>query len=202
MSLETLAAPAGPTRVEGDPERVGLLLPGVGYAPDRPLLHFARGVLVSLGWTTQEVWWTQAPPGQREEQRDWVDAQLLTALSAESAPQVIVVGKSLGTLGARVAADRKLPAIWLTPLLNREEMVADLRRASAPTLLVGSTGDRTWVPRVVRDLERDCPLIAYLEFENVDHALETKVDPVHSVEVLKRVVQAMERFVGDQIQTV
>jgi pimeloyl-ACP methyl ester carboxylesterase len=202
MSLETLAAPAGPTRVDGDPDRVGLLLPGVGYAPDRPLLHFARGVLVSLGWTAQEVWWPQVVPPERAAQRDWVDAQLLAALAAESARNVIVVGKSLGTFGARVAAERKLPAIWLTPALNREENVADLRRASAPTLLVGSTGDRSWVPQTARALERDCPLIAYLEFENVDHALETKVDPVNSVEVLKRVVLAMERFVGDQVHTV
>ena len=202
MSFQTLAAPAGPTRVEGDPERVGLLLPGLVYAPDRPLLHFARSVLVSLGWTTQEVWWPQVPPEELAAQRDWVDAQLLAVLAAEPARNVLVVGKSLGTFGARVAADRQLPAIWLTPSLNREENVADLRRASAPTLLVGSTGDRSWVAHTARELERDCPLIAYLEFENLDHSLETKVDPVNSVEVLKRVVQAMERFVGDQVHTV
>jgi hypothetical protein len=100
-----------------------------------------------------------------------------------------------------VAADRQLPAIWLTPALSHEENVDDLRRATAPTLLVGSTGDRSWVPQIARELESDSPLIAYLEFENVDHSLETKVDPVNSVEVLKRVVQAMERFVGDQVQT-
>ncbi|GIH04158.1 hypothetical protein Rhe02_22250 [Rhizocola hellebori] len=201
MSLQTLPAPAGPTRVEGDPDRVGLLLPGVGYAPDRPLLHFARSVLVSLGWTTQEVWWPQVVPPERAAQRDWVDEQLLAALQAESASKVILVGKSLGTFGARVAAQRQLPAIWLTPALNREENVADLRRASAPTLLIGSTGDRSWVAQEARNLERDCPAIAYLEFESLDHALEIKVDPVHSVEVLKRVVQAMERFVGDQVHT-
>src|SRR5215218_2374335 len=125
MSLETLATTTSPIRVEGDPDRVGLLLPGLGYPPDRPLLHFARSVLVSLGWTTQEVWWPQVVPVERAAQRDWVDAQLLTALSAESARHVLVVGKALGTFGARVAADRKLPAIWLTPALNREENVAD-----------------------------------------------------------------------------
>ena len=202
MSLHTLAAPAGPTRVEGDPSRVGLLLPDTGYAPDRPLLHYARSVLLSMGWTTQELWWPEAAPPQRAAQRDWVDAHLLAALAAETASQVIVVGKALGTFGARVTADRQLPAIWLTPALSREENVADLRRATAPTLLIGGTSDATWVPRAARDLERDCPLIAYLEIEHVDDMLETRSDPVNSVEVLKRVVQAMERFVGDQLQTV
>lgn len=202
MSSQTLPAPAGPTRVQGDPQRVALLLPGLAYSPDRPLLHFARCVLVSMGWTTQELWWSEPAPADPGSHRDWVDAQLLGALAAESARRVMVVGKSLGTCGARVAAQRQLPAIWLTPLLNREENVQDLRGVSAPTLLVGSTGDRAWVPQVARDLERDSPLIAYLEIENVDHSLETKLDPLHSVEVLKRVVQAMERFVGDQLHTV
>ncbi len=37
------------------------------------------------------------------------------------------VGRSGDALAAPVAAQRRLPAIWLTPLLRSEEHVADLR---------------------------------------------------------------------------
>jgi hypothetical protein len=73
-------------------------------------------------------------------------------------------------------------------------------------LLVGGTADRAWDPKATRDLERDlerdCPKITCMEIDEVDHALETSPNPVNSVEVLKRVVQAMERFVADQVHTV
>ncbi|MFE1328968.1 hypothetical protein [Streptomyces microflavus] len=40
---------AMPTRFDGDPGRVALVVPGVGYSPARPLLHFAREVLRQHG---------------------------------------------------------------------------------------------------------------------------------------------------------
>lgn len=46
-----------PTRFDGAHDRVAVVVPGVGYSPARPLLHFARGVLLQHGWTVQELWW-------------------------------------------------------------------------------------------------------------------------------------------------
>lgn len=39
------------TRSAGDPRRIAIILPGGGYTPAGPLLHFARAVLVRPGWT-------------------------------------------------------------------------------------------------------------------------------------------------------
>ena len=45
-----------------------------------------------------------------------------------------VVGKSLGSLAADLAADRGLPAVWLTPLLGAEHVVRAVARTTAPTV--------------------------------------------------------------------
>lgn len=180
-----------PERVERDPQRVALLVPGRGYTPDRPLLHFARAVLLKHGWTTQELWWPERPPPGEDEWHGWVNDHVAAALDRETAGRLLVVGKSLGTMAATTAAERALPAIWLTPLLHLPRVVDGLRRSGAPTLLVGGAEDPSWKPEIVKELGH-----SHLELAGADHGLETDDDPVNSAELLKQVTAAMERFVA------
>ncbi|MCK2217674.1 hypothetical protein MF672_028345 [Actinomadura sp. ATCC 31491] len=91
-----------PTRAEGDPERVAVLLPGAGYVPARPLLHFARAVLVQHGWTVQEIWWEAPATRDPDELGGWVAGQARAALDAErDARRLLVVAKSLATFAPR-----------------------------------------------------------------------------------------------------
>nr|BFE70658.1 hypothetical protein GCM10020092_039590 [Actinoplanes digitatis] len=147
-------------RVAGDPDRVAFLIPGYEYSAGRPLLHFARAVLMRHGWTTQEVWWPERPP-QREgddldpwfdQLRAFVHAHLTRIIDAEKAPRILLVGKSMGTLAAGLAADRELPAIWQTPLLRDAGTVDALRRGTAPYLLVGGAADPVWDAGLARSL--------------------------------------------------
>lgn len=198
MSVEPWNPPFLPTRVDGDPDRVALLIPGGGYSAERPLLHFARAVFMKHGWTTQEVWWSRQPPRPGDDRTAWLGRlrtfaieQVGSVLDAETASQIVLVGKSLGTFAAALAADRALPGIWLTPILRDSETPADLRRCTAPFLLVGGTADPAWDPDTARSFGQ--PI---LEIANADHGLETDDDPVNSADILKRVTIAMENFVG------
>lgn len=196
MDDDTLPGSWLPARAEGDPARVAVLLPGGGYSPARPLLHFARAVLQKHGWTTQELWWPNRWPQDENLHRDWINEHAARAVAAEPGAQVLLVGKSLGTWATRTAAELGLPGIWLTPLLHKQQLVEDLRRATAPALLIGGTADvRTWRPEIVRELGH-----SYLELEGADHGLETDDDPVNSAEILKQVTAAMDEFAG-QLQT-
>jgi hypothetical protein len=176
------------TRYDGDPGRVAIILPGVRYTPAAPLLHYARAVLLARGWTVQEIWWGDAPGQGRAE---WVREHTLTALARENAQELLLVGKSLGTLAAPVAAERGLPAVWLTPLLTEPAVVDALTRASRPRLLVGGTADPLWQGDVARRTGADL-----LEVPGADHGMEVDSDPVRSAEILREVTVAMERFVG------
>ncbi|RJL25075.1 alpha/beta hydrolase [Bailinhaonella thermotolerans] len=178
-----------PTREEGDPDRVAVLLPGGAYVPARPLLHFAGAVLSSRGWTVQEIWWS-VPDGLAGEPRaEWAAGEARRALDAEKAGRLLLVGKSLGSFGATLAAERGLPAIWLTPLLNEPAVVSALRAATAPALLVGGTADPSWDPDLARDLG-----LPYLEIPGAHHGLEIEGDPVASARHLTRITEEMSRF--------
>src|SRR5690349_6640507 len=88
----------------GRADRIALLLPGLHYSPERPLLHFARAVFVKHGWATREVRWPERPPQQEgRDPHDWstrlrsfVQAHLGPILDHETAPTIALVGKSMG----------------------------------------------------------------------------------------------------------
>ncbi|MFI7598851.1 alpha/beta hydrolase [Actinoplanes sp. NPDC049681] len=191
--------PSHRDRVERDPERVAFLIPGGEYSAERPLLHFARAVLMRHGWTTQAIWWPERPP-QRDGQdlgswfgqlRSFVHKQVSQILDAEAAPKITLVGKSMGAFAAGLAADRNLPGIWLTPVLRDSSLPDDLRRSTAPFLLVGATADPSWDTDLARGLGQ--PLY---EAEGADHGMETDDDPVNSADILRNATVVMDEFVA------
>ena len=78
----------------------------------------------------------------------------------------LLIGKSLGTLAAALAAEPYLPAVWLTPLLTVPWAVAVLEHAGSPFLLVGGTADSAWNSAIARRLT---PHV--LEIDNTDHGM-------------------------------
>lgn len=167
-------------------ERVAVVLPGRGYTPARPLLHFARRVLECNGWTVRELWWQ--PPMLPEYGR-WVREQTLTALAGPP-PATLLIGKSLGTLAAQLAAERALPAVWLTPLMSNATVVKGIAAATAPVLLVGGTGDVLWDSAAAHASGHQV-----FEAEDADHSLETS-DPAQSVQILHRYTEHLTRFIA------
>ena len=172
---------------DGEPVGTAVVLPGRAYPPPAPLLAFASYALLATGWTVRDVWWdepVQQDPG-------WVGARLDSATRDCRGP-VMVVGKSLGTRAAALAAERGYPAIWLTPLLTEPESVAAIRTNPARQLLVGGTADDLWDADVAASLASDrCDV---LQLDGLDHVLLDRSDPVRSAEALVEVTRAMVRF--------
>ena len=110
-------------RVERDPDKVALLIPGYAYSAERPLLYFAQEVFARHGWTTQRMWWPEQPPPREghdlpawfAQLRSFVHVHVRQFLERETAPTIALVGKSMAGYGAALAAERSLPGIWLTP---------------------------------------------------------------------------------------
>ena len=127
----------------GEPVGTGVVLPGRGYPPAAPGCAYAGYVLRAAGWRVRDVWWD--PPANAslsiDDEVAWVGDQLASATAGVAGP-VLVVGKSLGTYGARLAAERSYPAIWLTPVLTEPALVDAIRANPARQLLVGGTDDR------------------------------------------------------------
>jgi len=172
-------------RHEGDTSRCAVILPGVRYFSQAPLLWFARETAQARGWSVVEV---DERARDDQEPFGWMREQAERALEAAAGAElVVVIGKSLGSAAAPLVEG---PAAWLTPLLTRPEIVAALSSASAPTLLVGSPDDSTWGDGVVPDNQA----LEVFELAGLDHSLQVSRDPRASLDVLRTVTDRLGAF--------
>jgi hypothetical protein len=165
---------------DGDPARTAVILPGRMLA-GMPVNAFAQQGLTKAGWRVVQVWDEYLDPD--EDAHEWVHARLAAAVRhAPEARQLLIAGKSMGTLGAADAAEHGWPGIWLSPLLNDDESVVSLRRRTAPALLIGGTADPMWNGRVAREITDDV-----LELDGADHGLA-------KIEHAQQIVDAVAAF--------
>jgi pimeloyl-ACP methyl ester carboxylesterase len=171
-----------------------LVLPGRMFGPGSPLPMYTGDVAARRGATVHRHEWTTTPPpipGTDDQERmDWVRAQVVPVLDG-LAGTPLLIGKSLGSYACGVAADRDLPAVWLTPLLTSPPVVAALERTRAPFLLVGGTGDESWDAGTARRLTRHVH-----EVPDADHGLYVPGPLTASITVLAGVVEAVDAFLG------
>jgi hypothetical protein len=181
--------------VPDEPVGLAVLLPGRRYPVAMPLLTFAGRAALQHGWRVRAVEWTGAPDPDSASVDDWVGDRLLEAVGDEQAGPVLVVAKSLGTRAARVAAEHRWDAVWLTPLLRDRSVVEGIAANPARQLLVGGTEDElAWDHDVAHELAKTgCEV---LEVPGADHAMFVPDDAVRTAEVHLWVTRAVSAFLG------
>jgi len=175
---------------ENDPDRCVVVLPGMQYTTQAPLLWFAREVAAARGWSALEVL-DSLPEG--DDPFGWARNRARRALDRAEADEVVVIGKSLASAAAGLVADRVLPAVWLTPLLDRTRVVDDLSRAARPALLIGGSADAVWAP----DALADSGLLQVVQLDGLDHSLQRPGDPGASLDALRAVATRIDRFLAE-----
>ncbi|MFD6563183.1 alpha/beta hydrolase [Micromonospora profundi] len=168
-------------------QRTVLVIPGSGGCWHLPHQLFAAEAARMRGAQMHYVSWSGEVPPEPEARGPWAVEQIAAAL--RGSPKPLIIATSLGTLAADLAADHALPAIWITPLLHRSEVVEGLRRACAPCLLVGGTADSSWRPELARELS---PHV--FEAEGADHGLRVPGPLARSAAVLGEMATAIEGF--------
>jgi len=148
---------------DGETERTAIALPGAMLA-GMPVQAFAIQGALSRGWRVIQVWDEYLDRSQ--DATEWTRVRLEAAIGFAAADELLVIGKSLTTRAAGIAAERALPAVWLTPLLNDSDSVGMLRARTAKALLIGGTSDPTWDSALARELSDDV-----VELEGADHGL-------------------------------
>ncbi|SCL56298.1 hypothetical protein GA0070606_2583 [Micromonospora citrea] len=166
-----------------------VVIPGARFGPGVPLLMYGGDVAEQRGATVHRHSWSQELPALDEPAIEgWVSGQVVPLIdSVGGCP--LLVAKSLGTNAAAIAAERSLPAVWLTPLLTMPWVADALSRATAPCLLVGGTADKLWDGDLARRLS---PHV--LEVDGADHGMYVPGPLTESIAVLGRVVVAVEEF--------
>ena len=123
----------------------------------------------------------------------WARDRARRALDRVQTDEVVVIGKSLASAAAGLVADRGLPAVWLTPLLDRARVVDDLSRAARPALLIGGSADAVWVP----DALADSGLLQVVQLDGLDHSLQRRGHPGASLDALRAVATRIDQFLGE-----
>jgi hypothetical protein len=159
------------------------------FGPGAPLLMYAGDVAENRGASVHRHSWSEQWPSPAEPAIEgWVCDQAAAVVDAVGG-HPLLIAKSLGTNAAALAADRSLPAVWLTPLLHQPWVAAALARATAPFLLVGGSADKAWDGPLARRLS---PHV--LEVADADHGMYVPGPLTESIAVLGRVVVAVEEF--------
>jgi hypothetical protein len=177
-----------------------VVVPGGRYGPHAPLLEYAADAAEARGARVRALEW--GPPAELFSSDGlisaacaaWVRDQVAPVLDEAASPP-LVIGKSLGSFAATLAAERGLPAVWLTPLLRDNVVVGALRSSTAPCLLVGGTADVSyWDGALARTLS---PHV--FEVDGADHGMYVPGPLAASAAVLGLVATAVERFLDEVV---
>jgi hypothetical protein len=160
-----------------------LVLPGANGGIFQSSLYWPTVALVEAGWEILVAQWGDEPV---VEQVARTAAEGLARLA--TAPNALVLGKSLGSVAIAEVDRAGTPAVWLTPLTDRAPVAAAIEAGTAPTLLVGGTADPSWHrPSHRADLR-------VLEIEGANHGLLIPDDWRRSLDRLAEVVETVTAF--------
>ena len=91
-----------------------VVIPGRMFGPAAGMLMYAGAVAERRKATVHRHWWSEDPPHAfGPEAGGWVRGEVTPLLDAVGG-QPLLVGKSLATNAAVLAAERAMPAVWLT----------------------------------------------------------------------------------------
>ncbi len=187
-----------------------LMLPGLNYTCDMPLLYYPANLLLQRGADVLQVKADYNVPAFQaasgEERIRWLYGDAAGALHAGLAQrnysQVVLVGKSIGTLSlAALIANQVAPGslfenvvfLWLTPLLHQPALVSAALACKSPALFVVGTGDRTYDPQALARIRQATGAEA-LFVEGGDHRLEIAGDLHRSLEAMGDILRGIAVF--------
>jgi pimeloyl-ACP methyl ester carboxylesterase len=147
----------------------------------------------------------QAAPQEERLEHMYADAAagLQAGLDQGAYKKLVLVGKSIGTLGMALLLnefeDLGSPVtIWITPLL-REVLVVDAALAcSAPSFFMVGTADSTFDPAVLGYIQKKTGAQAWTA-ENANHSLELPQNPLAFLDLLRDGMGILSTFLDQAL---
>ncbi len=193
-------------------KKLAIIIPGMGYTKDRPLLYYAGKLLASAGYELLHIQFTDLPQkikGNRElilktaiQCYDQATAQL-ESIDFSSYSELLFVGKSIGTIvAARYISEHNLTArqIWYTPLQETLDIAfSDKDKLGTSRLnpeniltFIGTADPWSDIPKLLNTAaENHLDIHVY---EDCNHSLETP-DVDLNIEILRDVMNITKDFV-------
>lgn len=168
---------------------LAIILPGLGYTSDMPLMFFTRRLLQTRGVDVLNLdpatRSSEFQNASEETQLAWLKADVISGInygtSQGNYKGIILAGKSIGTLAiaqAVEAAEAILPTtlIWITPLLRWREVKDAAMKAAGPQVLLCGSADPTFVVDELNEIITHKPLANAFVAPGANHILEVEGD--------------------------
>ena len=189
-------------------KKIALLFPGLRYSCDKPLLHYTTEILLDRGYDVLQLWADYDNPefqgsSQAEQTVQLIEdggALLQAGIQSSSYSELILVGKSLGTLTMAfiLSEEMNIPqmkTIWLTPLFYLPPVSKIVLELTGPVFVAGSKADHTFDSTTTSQLSTKSNIIMQV-IEDCDHSLEVPGDPVRSTQILSSLMANLFEFLS------
>ncbi|MCM3721392.1 alpha/beta family hydrolase [Solibacillus isronensis] len=185
--------------------KLAILLPGAGYTAQAPLLHYSTGVfshksvdVLQVNYTYNDKFYDSFTMDELVEAiKHDVGTVIDKVLEENSYDGYYLVGKSLGTIAMASLLDKEIfhnaKAVWLTPLLNRDDVFESMLHSRNESLCFIGDDDTHYNAERYRQFANNPKLVSRL-LEGADHSLQYKGDPVRSIDLLKTVIKEIDEF--------
>jgi hypothetical protein len=188
--------------------KLSLILPGLGYTCDKPLLYFTTEVLLAKGFDVLQLWADYTTLEfqeltQIEQSRCLAEdsrALLAAGRGANSYNHLVLGGKSIGTLSLSLLLNQEpglssATTFWLTPLFYLPLVAHTVKDLQGPAFIAGSDADPTFDTDLLSQI-METPHKFSLVVKGADHSLEIPGDTIKSLQELSRLTENFINFLS------
>ncbi|MBY6272376.1 MAG: alpha/beta hydrolase [Bacillaceae bacterium] len=183
-----------------DPPSDGLaiVLPGRGYTAKAPLLYYASKYYFQKGFDLLQIHYHDILPSTNESEFiAAVQETVRNFLNRHPYANFCIVAKSIGTIAlARLCKwdeFREAKALWLTPLLHRDDVFQGLKNSRQKGLVAIGNADPAYAGERFQELKAN-PNLDLLLIPGADHSLELEMDIEGSIDILKTLLAAVKKL--------
>lgn len=192
---------------------LAIILPGLNYTSDMPLLFFTRRLLQWRGVDTLNL-----NPAARSDafqnssnelQLAWLKADVLaglkTGLEQKNYQGVVLAGKSIGSLAIAQAvsqAESLLPTaiVWLTPLMHDPVVLDAAFGAIGPQAHICGGADPTYIPEALSQILAKKPRARAFIAPGGNHILEVPGDERATFDGIGKAMLFLGEFLDEVFQ--
>ncbi|ALC84354.1 hypothetical protein AM592_20610 [Bacillus gobiensis] len=191
-------------------DTLAILLPGLGYTNQAPLLYYSLRVFLNRGYDVLQINYNYQSNSYKALSNEEFDSSLKfdvkatvdEVLESNVYQSFYLTGKSLGTIGlASELAHREqfqsAKAIWLTPLITREEVFQAMAHGKNKGMQFIGDHDPYYVKERFHKILENKNISSKL-IEGADHSLEDAGNLQRSMRLLNEIIKDIEGFLDLQ----
>ncbi|MBO8178474.1 MAG: alpha/beta hydrolase [Bacillus sp. (in: Bacteria)] len=183
-------------RRPAETNRLAVMLPGAGYTTQGPLLYYATGIMVQNGYDVLHVNYSYEKSPDLEEFQQDVRAVVNEVLREHTYEQFCFIAKSMGTVVLPMFVNEERFAnasfIWLTPLVTNDLVYDGMLKGIHQSLyIIGDNDPYFHAERIEQFPEA-------VIMKGADHSLGTDTSVLQSIDWLKEVMVAIEKWVKER----